>query len=66
MDYGLSKVADLMIKHVIAPVVSFRSTIVVEETNQESGNGAEANLKILPSADPNVMFDVDTAVLPLG
>ncbi|XP_009775842.1 centromere/kinetochore protein zw10 homolog [Nicotiana tabacum] len=54
MDYGLSKVADLMIKHVIAPVVSFRSTIVVEETNQESRNGAEANLKILPSADPNV------------
>ncbi|OIT03456.1 PREDICTED: centromere/kinetochore protein zw10 homolog [Nicotiana attenuata] len=54
MDYGLAKVADLMIKHVIAPVVSFRSTIVVEETNQESGNGAEANLKILPSADPNV------------
>ncbi|XP_016441533.1 centromere/kinetochore protein zw10 homolog [Nicotiana tabacum] len=54
VDYGLAKVADLMIKHVIAPVVSFRSTIVVEETNQESGNGAEANLKILPSADPNV------------
>lgn len=54
MDYGLAKVADLMIKHVIAPVVSFRSTIVVEWINQESGNGVEANLKILPSADPNV------------
>lgn len=54
MDYGLAKVADLMIKHVIAPVVSFRSTIVVELINQDSGNGAEANLKILPSADPNV------------
>ncbi|KAK4354107.1 hypothetical protein RND71_026301 [Anisodus tanguticus] len=54
MDYGLAKVADLMIKHVIAPVVSFRSTIVVEWINEESGNGAEANLKILPSADPNV------------
>lgn len=54
MDYGLAKVADLMIKHVIAPVVSFRSTIVVELINQDSGNGAEANLKILPSADSNV------------
>ncbi|MCD7447210.1 Centromere/kinetochore protein zw10 [Datura stramonium] len=54
MDYGLAKVADLMIKHVIAPVVSFRSTIMVELINQDSGNGAEANLKILPSADPNV------------
>lgn len=54
MDYGLAKVADLMIKHVITPVVSFRSIIVVEWINQESGNGVEANLKILPSADPNV------------
>ncbi|XP_060213175.1 centromere/kinetochore protein zw10 homolog [Lycium barbarum] len=54
MDYGLAKVADLMIKHVITPVVSFRSTIVMEWTNQESGNGADAILKILPSADPNV------------
>ncbi|KAL3326584.1 hypothetical protein AABB24_037322 [Solanum stoloniferum] len=54
MDYGLAKVADLMIKHVIVPVVSFRSTIVVEWINQESGNGVKANLKICPSADPNV------------
>ncbi|XP_010321559.2 centromere/kinetochore protein zw10 homolog isoform X1 [Solanum lycopersicum] len=54
MDYGLAKVADLMIKHVIMPVVSFRSTVVVEWINQESGNGVKANLKILPSADPNV------------
>lgn len=54
MDYGLAKVADLMIKHVIVPVVSFRSTIVVEWINLEPGNGVEANLKILPSADPNV------------
>ncbi|XP_049366310.1 centromere/kinetochore protein zw10 homolog isoform X2 [Solanum verrucosum] len=55
LDYGLAKVADLMIKHVIMPVVSFRSTIVVEWINQESGNGVKANLKILPSADPNVV-----------
>uniref|UniRef100_M1BNQ7 ATZW10 n=3 Tax=Solanum tuberosum TaxID=4113 RepID=M1BNQ7_SOLTU len=54
MDFGLAKVADLMIKHVIVPVVSFRSTIVVEWINQESGNGVKANLKICPSADPNV------------
>ncbi|XP_049362609.1 centromere/kinetochore protein zw10 homolog isoform X1 [Solanum verrucosum] len=54
LDYGLAKVADLMIKHVIVPVVSFRSTIVVEWINQESGNGVKANLKICPSADPNV------------
>ncbi|KAM3281646.1 centromere/kinetochore protein zw10 isoform X1 [Capsicum chacoense] len=54
MDYGLAKLADLMIKHVIVPVVSFRSTIVVEWINQESENGVETNLKILPSADPNV------------
>ncbi|KAK6778425.1 hypothetical protein RDI58_025143 [Solanum bulbocastanum] len=54
MDYGLAKVADLMIKHVIVPVVSFRSTIVVEWINQESENGVKANLKICPSADPNV------------
>ncbi|KAL3337663.1 hypothetical protein AABB24_030004 [Solanum stoloniferum] len=57
MDYGLAKVADLMIKHVIMPVVSFRSTIVVEWINQESGNGVKANLKILPSADPNKVPD---------
>ncbi|XP_049405796.1 centromere/kinetochore protein zw10 homolog [Solanum stenotomum] len=54
LDYGLAKVADLMIKHIIIPVVSFRSTIVVEWINQESGNGVKANLKILPSGDPNV------------
>ncbi|KAM3344544.1 centromere/kinetochore protein zw10 isoform X1 [Capsicum galapagoense] len=54
MDYGLAKLADLMIKHVIVPVVSFRSTIVVEWINQESEYGVETNLKILPSADPNV------------
>ncbi|XP_049401693.1 centromere/kinetochore protein zw10 homolog isoform X4 [Solanum stenotomum] len=54
LDYGLAKVADLMIKHVIVPVVSFRSTIVVEWINQESGNGVKANMKICPSADPNV------------
>ncbi|KAH0722983.1 hypothetical protein KY289_006027 [Solanum tuberosum] len=40
MDFGLAKVADLMIKHVIVPV--------------ESGNGVKSNLKICPSADPNV------------
>ncbi|XP_015161959.1 centromere/kinetochore protein zw10 homolog isoform X3 [Solanum tuberosum] len=57
LDYGLAKVADLMIKHVIIPVVSFRSTIVVEWINQESGNGVKANLKILPSADPNKVPD---------
>ncbi|XP_016552618.2 centromere/kinetochore protein zw10 homolog isoform X2 [Capsicum annuum] len=54
MDYGLAKLADLMIKHVIVPVVSFGSTILVEWINQESENGVETNLKILPSADPNV------------
>ncbi|XP_049401691.1 centromere/kinetochore protein zw10 homolog isoform X2 [Solanum stenotomum] len=57
LDYGLAKVADLMIKHVIVPVVSFRSTIVVEWINQESGNGVKANMKICPSADPNNVPD---------
>ena len=57
MDYGLAKVADLIIKHVITPVVKRGSAIsFVEEVNQDSKEMTEAILKIVPSIDPKVII----------
>ncbi|KAJ7964764.1 Centromere/kinetochore protein zw10 like [Quillaja saponaria] len=48
LDYGIAKVADLMIKYVITPFISRGSRLsVVEEINQVS----EAILKISPTLD---------------
>ncbi|CAL5403397.1 unnamed protein product [Camellia sinensis] len=55
LDYGLAKVADMMIKHVITPAVNCRSCVsFVEEINQETEHITEAILKIVPSSDPEI------------
>ncbi|KAF7140520.1 hypothetical protein RHSIM_Rhsim06G0169400 [Rhododendron simsii] len=53
LDYGFAKVADKMIKYVIAPALKCQSHVsFAEEMNQESGRVSEAILKIVPSFDP--------------
>ncbi|KAI9178581.1 hypothetical protein LWI28_028176 [Acer negundo] len=53
LDYGLAKVADLMIKHFIKPAVNYGSPITfVEELNQGSGEMTDALLKMVSSVDP--------------
>lgn len=55
LDYGLAKVADKMIKYVIAPVLKCQSHIsFAEEMNQENGRVSGAILRIVPSSDPKV------------
>ena len=50
LEYGLAKVADLMIKYVIAPFVNRgRPLSFLEEFNRES-----AVLKLVPSPDSKV------------
>lgn len=50
LEYGLAKVADLMIKYVITPFVNCsRPVSFLEEFNQES-----AVLKIVPSPNSKV------------
>ncbi|TXG55440.1 hypothetical protein EZV62_020696 [Acer yangbiense] len=52
LDYGLAKVADLMIKHFIKPAVNYGSPITfVEELNQGSGEMTDALLKMVSSVD---------------
>ncbi|XP_058220145.1 centromere/kinetochore protein zw10 homolog isoform X1 [Rhododendron vialii] len=53
LDYGLVKVADKMIKYVIAPALKCQSHVsFAEEMNQENGHVSEAILRIVPSSDP--------------
>ncbi|XP_073296684.1 centromere/kinetochore protein zw10 homolog isoform X2 [Primulina huaijiensis] len=53
LDYGLAKVADLIIKHTITPVVSARATpSLIEDTDQDLDRIPEAVLKIVPSSNP--------------
>ncbi|KAL7000014.1 hypothetical protein U1Q18_001164 [Sarracenia purpurea var. burkii] len=55
LDYGLAKVADKMIKYIIAPAVNCRSHVsFVEEINQETGHVTAAILRIIPSSDPKI------------
>ncbi|GER53973.1 centromere/kinetochore protein [Striga asiatica] len=54
LDYGLAKVADLIIKYVLTPLVSCTATPYIEEINQDSGNAPEAVFKVVPSVDPGV------------
>lgn len=55
LDYGLAKVADLIIKNVVSPAVNPGSPIsFVEELNQDSKGITEAVLKIVPSVEPKV------------
>lgn len=60
LDYGLAKVADLIIKHVINPTVNHGSPIsFVEELNQDSKGMNEAILKIVPSVDRKVILFIN-------
>lgn len=55
LDYGLAKIADLLIKYVISPVIKCECSITfVEEMNQDSKKMTEACLKITPSGDPKI------------
>ncbi|CAA0815882.1 Centromere/kinetochore protein zw10 homolog [Striga hermonthica] len=52
LDYGLAKVADLIIKYVLTPLVSCTATPYIEEINQDSGHAPEAVFTMVPSVDP--------------
>lgn len=53
MDYGLAKLADLIIKYLISPAVNSVSPVsFVEELYKDSRQMTEATMKITPSADP--------------
>ena len=55
MDYGLAKVADLMIKNVISLAVNYRSPVLfVDEIVQDAEVMTGAVLKIVPTQDPKV------------
>lgn len=55
MDFGLGKIADLIIKYVITQAVNPESHISFsEEINQDSGHIDEVVLKMIPSSDPEV------------
>lgn len=56
LDYGLAKVADLMMKHIVTPAVNYESPItIVEELNQGLGEMTDSLLKIVSSAEPKVI-----------
>ncbi|KAL6287268.1 hypothetical protein ACE6H2_011658 [Prunus campanulata] len=55
LDYGLAKVADLMIKHVISPALNFGAPMsFVAEVNPASQVMTESTLNIVPSSDPKI------------
>ncbi|GAV62426.1 Zw10 domain-containing protein [Cephalotus follicularis] len=55
LDYGLAKIADLMIKYVIIPAVNCNPPITfIEDSNQGSKEMTEAILKMEPSLDPKI------------
>lgn len=59
LDYGLAKVADLMVKHVIAPAVNCGSPIsFTEELIQDSDQMTEMILKTV-SCEPKVTLLLD-------
>ncbi|KAJ0984405.1 hypothetical protein J5N97_002761 [Dioscorea zingiberensis] len=52
LNYGLAKVADLMIKHIMKPAVSNGSMIIfVEELDQDNADQPQAILSLVPSSD---------------
>ncbi|KAM5580512.1 centromere/kinetochore protein zw10 [Rosa sericea] len=55
LHYGLAKVADLIIKHVISPALNSGAPVsFVTEVNPDSQAMTEAILKIVPSNDPKI------------
>ncbi|KAJ6390243.1 hypothetical protein OIU77_024461 [Salix suchowensis] len=58
LDYGLAKVADQMIKHVIIPVVKKGSSIsTMVDLKDDSKEMTEAILKMLSTSNPTVDMD---------
>lgn len=55
LDYGLAKVADLIIKYVVTPAVNQGSPILfVEELDRDPKEMTEAALKMMPSVEPKI------------
>lgn len=55
LDYGLARVADLVIKHVVNPVVRSGSTVSsLEEISDHQGKTSEAVLQIISSTYPMI------------
>ena len=55
LDYGLTKVADLIIKYVVSPAVNYRLSVSFEEDLvRDSEEITEAKLKIVSLRDPKV------------
>ncbi|EYU19267.1 hypothetical protein ABFS82_01G101000 [Erythranthe guttata] len=53
LDYGLGKVADMITKYALTPIITCSATpSFTEEMNHESGHVSEAVLKMVPSVDP--------------
>ncbi|KAI3457630.1 hypothetical protein Pfo_014293 [Paulownia fortunei] len=53
LNYGLAKIADLITKYVLTPIVSCTATpSFIEEINQDLGHVPDAVLKMVPSVDP--------------
>jgi len=55
LDYGLAKLADLMIKHVIKPAISNGSiNIIIEELDEGFVEKHDVILKLFPSSEYQV------------
>ncbi|XP_021890126.1 centromere/kinetochore protein zw10 homolog [Carica papaya] len=66
LDYGLAKVADSTIKHVITPVVNRGSAIkFIEDSNQHSEEMVEATLTRITISDPEIQ-NLDGETMYLG
>jgi centromere/kinetochore protein ZW10 len=64
LDYGLAKLADLIIKYVVSAAVNRGSPIsFVEELNQDPKEMTEAVLKIVPSVEPMVNTNNDFGII---
>lgn len=60
LDYGLAKVADMIVKFAISRVVSCKYITFPEEIKQEEGHNIEAALKLISSSDHMIEQDVGT------
>ncbi|KAL6570522.1 hypothetical protein OROGR_000072 [Orobanche gracilis] len=52
LSYGIAKIADLITKFVLTPVIRCTATPFIEEINQDLEHVPEALLKVVPSVDP--------------
>ncbi|XP_078443147.1 centromere/kinetochore protein, putative (ZW10) isoform X2 [Wolffia australiana] len=58
LHYGLAKVADLMIKNAVSPIICEKSmTLHTEELSSDSAEKGVAILKLLPSDEPQESVD---------